>query len=46
LEEIFTSCNEVFIDLESNMAVGIRKLGNLTWETVGSNVIGKQNAGP
>jgi len=37
LEEIITSSNEVFKDFESDMAVGIRKLVNLTRETAESN---------
>ena len=45
LEEIITSSNEVFNDCESDKAVGIRKLGNLTRETAESNVTGMQTAG-
>jgi len=40
-----TSSNDVFEDFESDKAVGIRNLGNPTWETAKSNVLLKQNAG-
>jgi len=43
--EIITSRKEVCKDFESDMAVGIRKLGNSTWETAEINVIVKQNPG-
>jgi len=45
LEEIITSSNEVFKGFESDMAVGIRKLGNLTPKTAKSNDKVKQSAG-
>jgi len=45
LEEIITSSNVVFIDFESDMVVGRRRLGNPTCETAESNIIVKQNAG-
>ena len=45
LEEITASSIEVFNYFESEMAVGIRKLGNTTQETAESNVIPKQTAG-
>jgi len=45
LEQIITYCNEILIDSESNMAVGIRKMGNLTHETAKNYVIVQQNAG-
>jgi len=38
-EYIITSSNEIFIDWESNMVVGIWKLCNSSWETVKSNII-------
>jgi hypothetical protein len=41
LEEIITSGNEVFKDFESDMAVGIGKIGNPTLETGESNSIVK-----
>jgi chloramphenicol O-acetyltransferase len=44
-EGIITSSNEEFNKFESNMVVGIRKLGNPTWETAKSKVIEKQIAG-
>jgi len=44
LGEIIASSNEIFKDFESDMAVGIKTLGNTTWETAESNVIVKQNA--
>jgi len=44
-EEIMTSSDEVLKDFESDMAVGIRKMGNPTWETTKRYVIRKQNAG-
>jgi len=44
LAEIITSSNKVFKDLESNMAVGIRTLGNATCETAESNLIVTENA--
>jgi hypothetical protein len=37
-EDIITYSNEVFSNLDSDMAVGIRKLGNLTQDTAGSKV--------
>jgi len=40
-----TSSNEVFKDFESDMAVGIIKLGNLTRQTAGSNNTAKQTVG-
>jgi len=45
LVEIITFSNEVFEDFESDMAVGIRKLGNPTWETAKSHVIVNKNGG-
>jgi hypothetical protein len=42
LEEITICSIEVFKDIESNMAVGRRKLGNLTSATAKSNVIVQQ----
>jgi hypothetical protein len=45
LEEIITSSIEVFQDLESDMAVGIRNLGIATRAAAESNVIVQQNAG-
>jgi len=45
LEHIITSSNEVFKDFESDMAVGIRKLGNVTRETAESYVIVQHNVG-
>jgi hypothetical protein len=45
LEEILTSSNEVFKDFESDMAVGIRKLGNLTRETAESTDTIQRTAG-
>jgi len=45
LEEIITASNEVFKDFESDMAVRIRKLGNLTQKAVESNDTAKQAAG-
>jgi len=45
LEEIITSNNEVFEDFESDMAVEIGMIGNLTRETVHHNVISKKNTG-
>ena len=45
LEEIITSSNLVFKDLESNMAVRIRMLGNLTRKTAESNNTVKQTVG-
>jgi len=44
LEEIITSSHEVFEDVESDMAVGIRRLGNQTGETAKHNIIVTQNA--
>jgi len=37
LEQTLTSSNEVFQDFESDMAVGMRKLGNLTPKTASSH---------
>jgi len=45
LEEIITSSNEVFKDFESDMAVGIRQLGNSTWKTAQIHDTAKQTAG-
>jgi hypothetical protein len=45
LEEIITSSMEVFKDCESDMAVGIRKFGNMTQMTGGSELIVQQIAG-
>jgi len=45
LEEIITSSNEVFEDLESDMVVVIRKLRNRNRETAESKVIVLWNAG-
>jgi len=42
-EEIISSSNEVFKNFESDMEVGIRTLGNATWETAESDFIEKQN---
>ena len=44
LEEIITSSIEVFKDCESDMAVGIRKLGNTTQLTAECKVIVQQIA--
>jgi len=44
LEDIITSSSEVFKDFESNMAVGIRQLGNLTRKTAQSNDTAKHAA--
>jgi len=44
LEEILTSSNEVFKDFQSDMAVGIRKLGNATRNTAKGNDTVKQTA--
>jgi len=45
LEEIITSSNEVIVDFESDMALGIRNLGNPTQTTAEGNDIVKQTAG-
>jgi len=45
LEEIITLSNDMFKDLESDMAVEIRKLGNPTRETAENNDTVKQTAG-
>jgi len=45
LEEIINSSNEEFKDFESDMAVSIRMLGNLTWKTARRNDTVKQTAG-
>jgi len=45
LEEIITSSIMVYKDCESDMAVGIRKLGNTTRVTAESKVIVQQIAG-
>jgi len=45
LEEIITSSNEVYKDFESDMEVGIRKLGSPTRDTVESNLTVQQAAG-
>jgi len=44
LEEIITSGNEVFKNFESDLAVGIRQLGNPTQRTAESNNPAKQTA--
>jgi len=44
-EEIITSSIEVVNDSKSDMAVGIRRLGNPTGATAENNVIAQQNAG-
>jgi hypothetical protein len=45
LEEITTSTNEVFKDCVSDMAVGIKMLGNTTPKTAENNDTVKQTAG-
>jgi len=45
LEEIITSTNEVFKDVESDMVVGIRKPCNATEETAESKDTVKKTAG-
>jgi len=45
LEEIITFNNDVLQDFESDMALEIRKRGNLTREPVESNVTAKQTPG-
>jgi hypothetical protein len=45
LDEIITSRNEIFEDCESDMAVGLRKLGNMTRVTAKSIVILQQIPG-
>ena len=45
MEEIITSSNDVFKDLESDMVVGIGKLGNLTREIAESNDTVEETAG-
>ena len=45
LEDIITSCTEVFKDCECDMTVGFRKLGNPTRETAKTNVIVKRTPG-
>jgi len=45
MEETITSNNEVLIDSESDMPVGIWNLGNSNWMAVKSNVIAKWKAG-
>jgi len=41
LEDIITSTNEVFKDLESDSTPGIQKPSSSTWEAVKRYVIGK-----
>jgi len=45
IEEIITSSNEMFKHFESDMAVGIRNLGNPTGKTAEGNYTVKQTAG-
>jgi hypothetical protein len=45
LKEIITSRNQVFKDFESDMAVGITKLGNPTGDTAEINDTIQQTAG-
>jgi hypothetical protein len=45
LKEIITSSNEVIKDFESDMAEGMRKLGNPNRETAESKVIVMRNVG-
>jgi len=45
LEEIITSSNELFKHFESDMEVGIWKLGNPTREMAESNITVKLTAG-
>jgi len=44
-EDIITFTTKVFIDWESDMAVGIWKLCNASWKMVKSYIIVEQNAG-
>jgi hypothetical protein len=45
LDEFITSRSEIFNDVESDLAVGIRQLGDPTQETAESIVKLTQNAG-
>ena len=45
LEEIITLSSDVFKDFESDMAVGIRQLGNPTGKTAKSNDTAKHAVG-
>jgi hypothetical protein len=45
LAEITTLSNEVIKDVESDLAVGITKMGNLTQETAETNVSSSPTAG-
>jgi len=39
LEDLITSSNEVFKDIQCDITVEIWKMGNSTWETLKSTVI-------